>query len=100
MSFPEDIYLLAQTMMRERHRNSHKGDWQDWQPTMEELLSEIDHHLAKLKKAAAAQDVIGVREFSADLGNYCSKVFTSSHLFSDGGRSDSQVRKLSNLNHL
>ena len=62
---------FAKLMQQELCVNASKGDffaWAESQP--DNLESEIDHHLVKLKLALRQKDRLAIREYAADLGNY------------------------------
>lgn len=67
-------FLVA--MGYELERNAHKGDWNEWKPTPEQLSKEIEHHCQKLFKALMENDVVLITEYAADLGNYAQKAFS------------------------
>lgn len=62
-------------MSIELEANAHKGDWNKWKPQPEDIIKEMDHHLNKLKLAFYVQDLERIKEFSADLANFCEKSF-------------------------
>jgi hypothetical protein len=64
---------FAKLMDRELQENAHKGNWEDWKPTSQELLSEVTHHLDKLKFVLARFNRPAVTEFSADIANFMQK---------------------------
>lgn len=53
--------------------NSHKGEYADWQPGPDDLVSEIHHHADKLLAASDAGDLDEIKEHLADLFNYIRK---------------------------
>lgn len=55
--------------------NSHKGDWSEWKPSSKELGIEVAWHYAKFTQALLNGDSDKIREYSCDLGVYCSKAF-------------------------
>lgn len=68
-----DVFALA--MAAELRTNAGKGDFLSWEPTAETLMSEIDHHVAKLRTAIAGGNAALIGEYAADLGNYASKAY-------------------------
>ena len=50
-----------------------KANWNEWRPTKALLLSEIDHHYAKFKKALEEDNRIKLAEYSADCAVYFMK---------------------------
>jgi len=50
-----------------------KGDWTTWRPDADQLLSELDHHVIKLRTALACSDKPGISEYSADIANIAMK---------------------------
>lgn len=91
--YAKSINRFARVMQAELEINSEtKGDFAKWAPTMEHLLSEIDHHVAKLKDALANKDKPAVTEFSADVANYMMKahqVFGSNDSYKPSPRTTS-----------
>lgn len=63
-------------MEHELQNNQHKGNWLNWHPDKDMLFSEIQHHLNKLKNALDSNDKELVKEYSADIANFCEKSFT------------------------
>lgn len=55
--------------------NSHKGQWDLWNPEAEEVISELKHHFDKLVFAIETRSIVKTKEHSADLANICSKAF-------------------------
>ena len=62
-------------MLREIKANEAKGDWSEWKPNKEQLLSEINHHCSKLKTALEEGNHSEVAEYAADIANYCMKAY-------------------------
>lgn len=67
------IGQFAGRMAHELRVNERKGDWEQWKPGIDELLSEFTHHLDKLKIAFARNNQYAITEYCADLGNYAMK---------------------------
>jgi hypothetical protein len=63
-------------MDREIERNSEKGDWGKWDPHPIEWFWEIQYHLGKLQIAIKEGEHDEIREYSADVANYCEKAFS------------------------
>jgi hypothetical protein len=63
-------------MEKELQNNQHKGNWLNWFPTKEESLSELDHHVLKLKIALLNNNTENIKEYSADVANISEKIFT------------------------
>lgn len=63
-------------MAAEIEDNAYKGNWEEWIPTKEEWLWEMQHHQAKLQNAIADKDIDLIREYSADVGNLAEKSFS------------------------
>lgn len=61
-------------MEAELQANAHKGDWRQWKPTALQVLSELQHHEAKLMHALAIGDCEHVREYAADIANIAMKI--------------------------
>ncbi|MGU3377676.1 hypothetical protein [Chryseobacterium sp. M5A1_1a] len=65
----EEIFQeFTQQMKHELEVNNHKGDWIPWKDR-DEIISEIDYHVEKLKKAVLSQDDNLIKEHSADVAN-------------------------------
>lgn len=62
--------------------NSHKGQWDLWNPEADEVISELKHHLEKLIFALETRSITGTKEHSADVANICSKAFEAADHFS------------------
>jgi len=75
------FHAFAEQMEQELRANIHKGNFDAWEPEPAHLISEILHHVNKLASALEDGDRSGVREFSADVGNYMVKAF---HLYGEG----------------
>ena len=67
--------LFFKQMECELLANSHKGDFNKWRPSDEDILKKIDHHLNKLKKALLEKNKSEIREFSANIGNFSKKIY-------------------------
>ncbi len=61
-------------MEAELRANQCKGDWRRWNPSALQVLSELQHHEAKLMHALAIGDCECVREFAADIANIAMKI--------------------------
>ncbi len=53
--------------------NASKGDYADWQPGPDDLVSEIHYHADKLLAASDSGDLDEIKEYLADLFNYVRK---------------------------
>lgn len=62
-------------MAFELKANEHKGDFDNWQPSPEDLISEVRYHLEKLYLALVGGNKEQVNEYAADIGNYLLKAF-------------------------
>lgn len=60
-------------MKFELKSNIHKGDFLTWEPSIDDLLREIKHHVSKLEEDL--RDGGDGKEFAADISNYMIKVF-------------------------
>lgn len=69
----ELIKALACRAEAELKENSRKGDFDTWNPSPEELVSEIHHHADKLLVAMQAKDEDATKEHLADILNYLKK---------------------------
>ena len=65
-------------MDKELIANESKGNWNEWKPSVESALSELDHHIAKLKEILNAPWHVTCRrevsEYSADVANIAMKI--------------------------
>lgn len=61
---------LKQRADFELKQNEHKGKWDDWKPTDEELIKEIQYHFMKFQEATETDKK---KEFLADIFNYTRK---------------------------
>ena len=74
---PPDLLIngkFIQRMETELQNNKDQGDWNTWLPTPEQGVSEIEHHLNKLKIALANNTTDGVSEHAADIANIAMRV--------------------------
>ena len=60
---------------REISNNTHKGDWEEWHPTLNELTKELNWHIAKLNHALLSDNNDLIREYSCDVANLCEKAY-------------------------
>ena len=65
---------FIQRMETELQNNKDQGDWNTWLPTPEQGVSEIEHHLEKLKIALATNNTDGISEHAADIANIAMRV--------------------------
>lgn len=66
---------FAERMQRELDNNAPKrGNWAEWKPTPQQAISELDHHVTKLKAAIFHQIPAQVDEHTADVANICMKI--------------------------
>lgn len=56
--------------------NGHMGDFATWQPTPEQVLWELHHHVAKLHVlfARGVANSLKVTEYAADVANFAMKI--------------------------
>lgn len=71
---------FVRAMDRELERNSSKGDWRKWNPTLPDMIQELSHHNFKLqaslsRSANEAVATAEITERTADLSNICMKIF-------------------------
>jgi hypothetical protein len=52
-----------------------KGDFDLWEPAMVDVIREIEHHVEKLKKAEREGSDDEIKEYAADIANYCMKAY-------------------------
>jgi hypothetical protein len=71
--FGSPFNRFALRMEQELRANAYKGDWDQWQPSIETLKSEIGHHFKKLCQAMQQKNSHAVTEFAADIGNFMLK---------------------------
>lgn len=64
---------FTKEMLNEIEDNSAKGDFERWNPDVWQLISELDHHLNKLKLAMLEESPYRTTEHAADVANYCMK---------------------------
>lgn len=76
MDKPKEFDKFLTQMLFELESNAHKGDFDVWQPTPRELVVEINHHLEKLNYCIFTKNPEGIREYAADLANYCLKAYS------------------------
>ena len=50
-----------------------KGNFNNWHPTLDHLMQEIEHHQAKLFRALREGNRAKISEYSADIANYAMK---------------------------
>lgn len=68
--YAEVLAPFVAMMENELHANSGKGDRPGWlSMDRKTALLEIFYHLAKLQKATKDNDLLGIREYSADVAN-------------------------------
>lgn len=65
--------IFFERMESELLANSHKGDWGAWAPTPDACLSELEHHMEKLRQAFRDGLPELVREYAADVANIAQK---------------------------
>ena len=62
-----EVELIANTQR--------KGDFLAWKPErFEEVLQEVDYHLAKLDLALSVGNKEQISEYAADVGNFMAKI--------------------------
>ena len=64
---------FLEKMERELENNQGKGNWKDWQPSVDILNSELLWHYSKLLKAVERCRPDEVSEHAADVANYAMK---------------------------
>ena len=76
------VLAFAIQMERELQANAGKGEWSNWQPSDQAILSEMDHHISKLRRALAERYANPngtaskqVSEFAADIANFAMKAW-------------------------
>lgn len=72
-AMPEWLAELLDRADAELFANANKGDWEEWQPSPDDLVSEIKHHADKLLAASDAGDSDEIKEHLADIFNYVRK---------------------------
>lgn len=70
---PASVMRLAIRAAREIKANAHKGDFESWVPSPEDLHAELCHHADKYLAACDAGDLDEVAEHLGDLFNYIRK---------------------------
>jgi transcriptional regulator with XRE-family HTH domain len=74
------IGIFAENMKIELNANKHKGDWKEWN-NIEEMISELEWHKAKLLFALRENNKNSVREYLADCGNILMFIGNAGHIF-------------------
>lgn len=65
----EEVFqMFTEQMKHELNINNHKGDWIPWKDKRD-IISELDHHIQKLKDAVENDQIFLIREYSADVAN-------------------------------
>ena len=67
---------FVKQMEKELQENQIKGNWEDWKPTKQEWLWEIQYHMAKLQIAIQNNEKENIKEYSADVANLAEKSYT------------------------
>lgn len=68
-TFEEVAESFKQSMIKENNDNAHKGNILDWY-NIDEMLSELEWHKAKLLFALKDKDSARIKEHLADCGNF------------------------------
>lgn len=64
---------LRCAMVRELENNSHKGNWDEWEPDAGRLVKEIEKHSTRLLDAVSRNNRYAVDEHAADIANFALK---------------------------
>lgn len=72
-AMPDWLADLLRRADAELNENSHKGCWEEWLPSPDDLVSEIKHHADKMLAASDAGDSDEIKEHLADIFNYVRK---------------------------
>ena len=61
-------------MKREYHNNKHKSDFDNWQPSKEEIIEKLEYYLNKLRTALEVSHYDVAIKHAADVGNMVMKI--------------------------
>lgn len=64
---------LIISMRNEIDANKQKGDFFSWNPSHDELFTELEHHVEKLRLATSFGNESAMAEHYADIANYSLK---------------------------